>query len=78
MTNPNGIDFFEFWIDKYVPWECDDLKMAEAFAKQLLVDAAANGFTVEDMNLQGYDIVKYMLESMNAKPPGRYDKVLLI
>lgn len=55
-----------------------DRKLAEAFAKQLLKDAAANGFTVEDLNLQGYDIVRYMWQAMNVTPPGRYDKVLLI
>lgn len=73
----NGIDFLEFWIDQHVPMHGGDQKLAEAFAKQLLVDAAAYGITVEDMDLEGYDIAKYMLESMNVTPAGCQEKIFL-
>ena len=78
MTNPNAIEFLEVWIDQNVPMQRGNRALAEVFAKQLLIDAAVQGYTVEDMDLQGYDIAQYMLQAMNVTPAGRDDPVLLI
>jgi hypothetical protein len=41
-------------------------RKAATLAKHLVADAAVKGITVADMNLEGYDIEKYLLEAMTA------------
>ena len=78
MNNPRGIDFLEVWIDEYVPKHHGDLKLAQAFAKQLLRDAHKQGFTIQDMNLVGVDLAQYMLKAMNRTRAPPTDKVYLL
>lgn len=78
MTNPEGIDFLEIWIDRFVPMHGGDLKLAQAFAKQLLRDSNASGFTIQDMNLVGVDLAQYLLKAMNVTPAAPSDRVFLL
>ena len=62
-----GVDCLEVWIDNYVQRQRGDQMLAEEFAERLVADAAANGLTVADMNLEGYSIAK-ITAAANRKP----------
>ena len=57
-TGPPGI-----WA---VRIRTSDRAKAARLAKRLVADAAVKGITVAEMNLDGYDIEKYLLEAMTA------------
>jgi hypothetical protein len=63
-----GIDFLKNWIDQKVgdPKQHGERLKPGKLAKRLVADAAAKGLTIEDMNLKGYDIEKYIREAIAA------------
>lgn len=63
-NNPRGVDFLEFWIDDNVPARQGTWVEAGKLAKQLRRDAAAAGFTVEDLGLQEREVEKYVLDAL--------------
>ena len=63
-----GVAFLKDWTARNLggPEQDYDRAKAARLAKRLVADAAAKGFSVADMNLEGYDIEKYLLEAMTA------------
>ena len=63
-----GVTFLKDWTGRNLggPEQNSDLAKAARLAKRLVADAAMKGITVADMNLEGYDIEKYLLEAMTA------------
>lgn len=61
-----GIDFLDVWIDINVPQQKDDLAKAEMLADKLVADAAARGFTIDDLDLGDYSVTKFIRQSMAA------------
>jgi hypothetical protein len=63
-----GVAFLKDWTARNLggPEQDSDQAKAARLAKRLVVDAAVKGITVADMNLEGYDIEKYLLEAMTA------------
>ena len=63
-----GVAFLKDWTARNLggPEQNSDLAKAARLAKRLVADAAMKGITVADMNLEGYDIEKYLLEAMTA------------
>jgi hypothetical protein len=63
-----GIAFLKDWTAHNLGGSEQDYDRAKAarLAKRLVADAALKGITVADMNLEGYDIEKYLLEAMTA------------
>jgi hypothetical protein len=63
-----GVAFLKDWTARNLggPEQDSDRAKAARLAKRLVADAAVKGITVADMNLEGYDIEKYLLEAMTA------------
>ena len=63
-----GVAFLKDWLARNMgePGQDGDRAKAALLAKRLIADATAKGITVEEMNLEGYDIEKYILEAMTA------------
>ena len=63
-----GVAFLKDWTARNLggPEQDSDRAKAASLAKRLVADAAVKGITVADMNLEGYDIEKYLLEAMTA------------
>ena len=63
-----GVNFLKDWTARNLggPEQDSDRAKAAQLAKRLVADAAVKGITVADMNLEGYDIEKYLLEAMTA------------
>jgi len=63
-----GKAFLKDWLAQNggEPGQDGDRAKAAQLAKRLAADAAAKGITIAEMNLEGYDIDKYILESMTA------------
>ena len=64
-----GVAFLKDWTARNLggPEQDSDRAKAARLAKRLVADAAVKGITVADMNLEGYDIEKYLLEAMTAR-----------
>ena len=63
-----GVSFLKDWTAHNLGGQEQDSDRGKAarLAKRLVADAAMKGISVADMNLEGYDIEKYLLEAMTA------------
>jgi hypothetical protein len=63
-----GVAFLKDWTARNMggPEQDSDRAKAAQLATCLVADAALKGISVADMNLDGYDIEKYLLEAMTA------------
>lgn len=63
-----GVAFLKDWLawNMGEPGQDGDRAKAAQLAKRLITDATVKGITVAEMNLEGYDIEKYILEAMTA------------
>jgi hypothetical protein len=63
-----GVAFLKDWLARNMgePGQDGDRAKAAQLAKRLVADATVKGITVAEMNLEGYDIEKYILEAMTA------------
>jgi hypothetical protein len=55
-----GVDFLELWIERNVLPTSADRTQAARLAQKLSSDAAAEGLTVEDLELQTGDVENYI------------------
>ena len=59
-----GVDWLEVWIDSNVPARPGNWVEALALAQKLRAEAAAEGFMLEDLNLNEEELGKYIFDAM--------------